>query len=236
MTDNDSQYRKLMWGAIALVALGLGASIYQRYLAPSTPVNFQASDQLPTVVTTDAPPSENAQQRSWHAERYSGKNPHKHSAQEFLVQIQGAVNQSGIYRASAGTRVAELIEAAGGLSNGADTRSMNLTQKLHDGQMIAVPYDAAYARTNSIKAASTEKKSSTAEAPAANSPLHPLPLNINEASQTEIAALPKIGASMAARIVSNREKYGRFENLEDLKRVKGIGDALAAKLAPFICF
>lgn len=48
-------------------------------------------------------------------------------------------------------------------------------------------------------------------------------ININTASAAELTALPGIGATMAQRIVSHREQYGKFRRLEDLAGVKGIG-------------
>ncbi len=48
-------------------------------------------------------------------------------------------------------------------------------------------------------------------------------VNINTAKADELATLPGVGAKTAAEIVSYREKNGPFKNLEDLKKVKGIG-------------
>lgn len=50
-------------------------------------------------------------------------------------------------------------------------------------------------------------------------------VNINEAMQTELEQLPGIGPSLATRIIEYREQNGKFNNVEDLQNVKGIGDA-----------
>ena len=50
-------------------------------------------------------------------------------------------------------------------------------------------------------------------------------MNINEAMQTELEQLPGIGPSLATRIIEYREQNGKFNNVEDLQNVKGIGDA-----------
>ena len=55
-------------------------------------------------------------------------------------------------------------------------------------------------------------------------------ININLASATELDKLPGIGPVKAKAIVEDRKKNGPFTSVEDLKRVKGIGDATLEKL------
>lgn len=61
-------------------------------------------------------------------------------------------------------------------------------------------------------------------------------IDINTADSAELQLLPGIGPVLAQRIVDDRAASGRFFSLNDLKRVKGIGDKTAAKLAPLIVF
>ncbi len=56
------------------------------------------------------------------------------------------------------------------------------------------------------------------------------PLSINRASERELARLPGIGPSLAARIVADREEHGSFLRVEDLERVRGIGPKLVERL------
>ncbi|HEX7480359.1 MAG TPA: helix-hairpin-helix domain-containing protein [Polyangiales bacterium] len=59
-------------------------------------------------------------------------------------------------------------------------------------------------------------------------------ININTASAEELDRLPGIGPSRAEAIVALRTKLKRFEHLEDLMRVKGIGRATFRKLRPLL--
>jgi len=59
-------------------------------------------------------------------------------------------------------------------------------------------------------------------------------VNINTASQQELKLLPRIGDVVAKRIVEFREKNGKFQKLEDLMLVKGIGKKLFETLKPYI--
>jgi competence protein ComEA len=61
-----------------------------------------------------------------------------------------------------------------------------------------------------------------------------LQILINSAQTAELEELPGIGPELAQRIVSYRNKHGQFETLEDLKRVKGIGNKLYNKILPYI--
>ncbi len=59
-------------------------------------------------------------------------------------------------------------------------------------------------------------------------------ISINEAAISELVNLPGIGPSIAQRIVEYRDVNGKFKKLEDVKKVKGIGDKLFQKILPYI--
>jgi competence protein ComEA len=62
-------------------------------------------------------------------------------------------------------------------------------------------------------------------------------VDVDRASAAELETLPRIGPSLAARIVAERELNGPFGSLEALdRRVKGIGPALVRALKPFATF
>ena len=56
------------------------------------------------------------------------------------------------------------------------------------------------------------------------------PLNLNTATQEELAQLPGIGEELARRIVEYREAHGAFESMEELMEVSGIGEGKFAGL------
>jgi competence ComEA-like helix-hairpin-helix protein len=59
-------------------------------------------------------------------------------------------------------------------------------------------------------------------------------ISINEADVDELTELPGIGPVLARRIIEYRNQNGLLEKLEDLKRVKGVGDNLYQKILPYI--
>lgn len=59
-------------------------------------------------------------------------------------------------------------------------------------------------------------------------------VNINQASATELARLPRVGAKLAGRIVTHRSQQGPFKRAEDLMAVKGVGEKMFASLKPYL--
>lgn len=59
-------------------------------------------------------------------------------------------------------------------------------------------------------------------------------VNVNEADRAQLQLLPRVGPSLADRIVSFREENGRFQSPEDLLLVSGIGEKTFELLEPFI--
>lgn len=59
-------------------------------------------------------------------------------------------------------------------------------------------------------------------------------VNINTASAEQLALLPRVGASVAERIIDFRDKNGRFKTLEDLMLVRGIGEKTYELIEPHV--
>lgn len=60
------------------------------------------------------------------------------------------------------------------------------------------------------------------------------PIDLNRASEDELTAIPGIGKAMARRIVEFREEHGPFRRVEDLLKVRGIGEKSFEKMRPFV--
>jgi competence protein ComEA len=59
-------------------------------------------------------------------------------------------------------------------------------------------------------------------------------ININQASATQLALLPRVGAKAAERIVEYRKSHGPFNRAEELMEVKGVGEKLFTELKPYV--
>jgi len=59
-------------------------------------------------------------------------------------------------------------------------------------------------------------------------------IDVNEADWPELALMPNIGEQLAKRIVDDRASRGRYRELADLRRVRGIGPKTLEGMKPFL--
>ncbi|MBC7087133.1 MAG: helix-hairpin-helix domain-containing protein [Tissierellales bacterium] len=136
---------------------------------------------------------------------------------EIIVHISGQVYQPGIYRLFSGDRVIDVVNLAGGLTKDADLDKINLARKISDEDKIYIPKIGEDVNVNSNNSPpefieSKDDKTSTSK------------ININTCSKEELVSLPGIGDVLADRIIEYRNKT-KFNEIEDIKKVAGIGDA-----------
>lgn len=141
-------------------------------------------------------------------------------AEEIYVDIGGAVANPGVYKASPTTRLYEIIEMAGGLRSDADTDSVNQAAYVQDGEKIMIPVHR--------EVTDTYQEDPMAEDSTHIENINGL-ININTASKAELMTLTGIGEVMADRIIEYRSR-SLFKSAEDIKSVKGIGDATYEKI------
>lgn len=129
-----------------------------------------------------------------------------------VVDVKGAVAKPGVYVLSPDARVQDAIQAAGGFSAEADSRSINLAMKVQDEMSVYVPQTGEEIVLPALSASPT----GTGD----NDTL----VNLNTATEAELTTLPGIGPSKAAAILTYRTDNGNFKTIEELKEVTGIGD------------
>ena len=130
-----------------------------------------------------------------------------------FVDIKGAVKNPGVYQMKVGDRVKDALEAAGGLTEEADSQKVNLAKRLEDQMVIVVPKVGEEA--GEIPAGATSKE----EAKEGK-------VNINTATVEELKTLKGVGEKKAEAIIEYRKKNGSFKTKEDLMKVRGIGKKL----------
>lgn len=143
----------------------------------------------------------------------AGREPvHVHGA--------GALVRPGLYRLPAGSRVADLIEAAGGPTAEADVHQLNLAARVSDGDRVYVPR-IGEVTTGEAGAGQADGAGPGAGAVASQGGK----LDLNTATQAQLEDLPGVGPATASAILDERKRRGRFKSVEELLDVRGIGPA-----------
>ncbi len=139
---------------------------------------------------------------------------------KICVYIAGEVVNPGVYYIDEGSRVNALVDVAGGFTKQADIQDINLAEIVNDSDKIDIPKIANDEDDNSAN--EVEDNSSSDK------------ININTASLDELQSLNGIGEATAKNIVEYRQN-SRFEKIEDILNVSGIGSSKYELIKEYIC-
>ena len=148
---------------------------------------------------------------------------HKEEAVEqdlITVDVKCAVKSPGIYDLPIGSRINDAVQKAGGLTDNADSKSINLAQRISDEALVYVP--------TKEEATSQEMPSSTSNSKENKK------VNLNKASLEELKQVKGLGAKRAQDIIDHRESNGKFKSVDELKKVSGIGAKTLEKLKEYV--
>lgn len=159
------------------------------------------------------------------------------------VDIKGYVLNPNVYEVDEDARIIDIINIAGGLIDGADTSSINLSKKLKDEDVIIIyqksdeintleeyQQQIDYCSKDNNDGCVKEVVTFNQENSYNENELSNTLININTASLQQLMSLSGIGESKAQNIIKYREEIGTFNSIEDIKNVNGIGDSLFEKI------
>ena len=198
---------------IIVICTGLGLLVggfFLLKLAPQTPVKETNLQAEVAAVSKDSV-SENEVKKEEPVEQ-----------DLITVDVKGAVKAPGIYDLPVGSRVNDAVQKAGGLTEQADSKSLNLAQKVSDEALVYVPTkgeEAASQQTGSGTTSSTSKEKK---------------VNLNKASLEELKQVKGLGGKRAQDIIDHREANGKFKSVDELKKVSGIGAKTIEKLKDYV--
>lgn len=138
---------------------------------------------------------------------------------EVTVYVSGEVTKPGVVTLSDNCRVKDAISACGDFTPLADKNSVNLAQKLTDGMQINIPAQVQKENVATKNSASSVQNADNTET-----------VDINTATKEQLDTLPGVGPATADKIIEYRQTNGPFKSIEDLKNVRGIGEAKFSKM------
>ncbi len=147
---------------------------------------------------------------------------------EIVVDVAGKVRRPGIVVLPSGSRVADALQAAGGVRPGVDTAALNLARPLLDGEQVLV----GLAPLGPPDGSATPTGPGTSATPAPDGPT--ALVNLNTATLEQLDTLPGVGPVTGQAILDWRAEHGSFTSVDELLEVDGIGDATLADLRDLV--
>lgn len=138
------------------------------------------------------------------------------------ADVKGAVKQPGIYQIHEDMRVWDVVQLAGGVQENAETKNVNFAEKVSDQMVIYIPSEDEVVQTYDKEEIKQESQQSDK-------------VNLNQANESELQTLTGIGQKKAQEIILYREENGGFREIEELKKIPGIGEKTFEKLREAIC-
>lgn len=157
--------------------------------------------------------------------------------EKIVIYVAGAVKNEGIYELDENSRIADCIEKAGGLTDDANIKVINLAFVLEDGMKVYIPKNSEINEVKDETSTYVSKENGSANTgttTSKNTSVKSSKININTANQTDLETLPGIGPSTAQKIINYRKENGKFGSIEDIKKVSGIGESKYSKIKDYI--
>ncbi|MDF9803702.1 competence protein ComEA [Streptomyces sp. HB372] len=150
---------------------------------------------------------------------------------QIVVDVSGKVRRPGVRRLPAGSRVADALDAAGGVRAGTDMTGLNRARLLMDGEQVVVGQPPG-PPVSGAAGGGPAGIDGPGGAPGGTGPSAPLSLNTATAEQLE--TLPGVGPVLAQHMLDYRAENNGFRSVDELRQVSGIGDRRFAELQPLV--
>ncbi|MEV7112313.1 helix-hairpin-helix domain-containing protein [Streptomyces anulatus] len=146
---------------------------------------------------------------------------------QIVVDVSGKVRRPGVRRLPAGSRVADALDAAGGVRAGTDVTGLNRARLLMDGEQVVVGLPPG-------PPVSGAAGSGPAGIDGPGGPGPSAPLSLNTATAEQLETLPGVGPVLAQHMLDYRAENNGFRSVDELRQVNGIGDRRFAELQPLV--
>lgn len=161
---------------------------------------------------------------------YSGEN-------KITIYISGEVNSPGVVELNSDDRLADGVSLCGGLTENANLNAINLAIKIKDESHYIIPKIGEGIVSNEVEenSNSTTNEDRLTNEVNENQNNNEDKININTANMAELDSLPGFGEVTAQKIIDYRNENSKFNSIEEIKNIKGIGDKKFNDVKDYIC-
>ncbi|MEV6475905.1 ComEA family DNA-binding protein [Streptomyces sp. NPDC051657] len=150
---------------------------------------------------------------------------------QIVVDVSGKVRRPGVLRLPAGSRVADALDAAGGMRAGTDVTGLNRARVLTDGEQVVVGLPPGPPVPGTVGGG---RAGADGPGGAPGGPGPSAPLSLNTATAEQLETLPGVGPVLAQHMIDYRTENNGFRSVDELRQVNGIGDRRFAELQPLV--
>lgn len=235
-----------MAGGLLVSLTAFGAIVLVMYQRASNDIPGALGTAEP-ITQAFIPVQQNAMEEKAAGEEATGeKAAAVEQTRRIGVAIAGAVKAPGFYELPEGARVQDLIDAAGGVSAGAEMEDINIAARLIDGYTLSIPAGAQvvveqgrvsarsgtavmaqnppeYTRSGWSATATPEAPAPVADSLPARDTASSGLIHLNTASKEELESLPGIGPKTAEKIIVFRSQHV-ITSVDDLMQIQGVGE------------
>ncbi len=209
----DVLHQKKIVTAAAVILFFLAAGIWYRHQGSSDALLGKEyndlSHDMESIVLTLTP---------------TATQPPEEMEQDIFVFICGAVKTPGVYALPAGSRLYEAVYAAGGFLPEAETEYHNQARKIVDGERIYI------LSSEEASALTLQERTEGENVDAGEKTASGQKINLNTAGAEQLTELPGIGTARAESIIEYRKNVGKFQSVEEIMNISGIGQAMFDKI------
>ena len=137
------------------------------------------------------------------------------------IYISGEVKNPGVVELKYDARLADGVDLCGGLTEDANLNGINLAMKIKDEGHYIIPKVGEETKDTVVNDNEYRNENNTLNEPESNNDNK---ININTADLSELDSLPGFGQVTAQKIIEYRQEHTRFNSIEELMNIKGIGE------------
>ena len=137
------------------------------------------------------------------------------------IYISGEVKNPGVVELKYDARLADGVDLCGGLTEDANLNGINLAMKIKDEGHYIIPKVGEETKDTVVNDNEYRNENNTLNEPESNNDNK---ININTADLSELDSLPGFGQVTAQKIIEYRQEHTKFNSIEELMNIKGIGE------------